>query len=116
MIKCRHALNHMGESVRLSLEGGVLIGFGTDLPMVQMLKHPGIEFAARTPFGFSNETLLQQATINSAKIAGVADKLGTVCVGKYADLLVIDGKPDVDITCMQKFPNMVFKEGKLFTE
>lgn len=109
--KCTDALDHMGESVKMSLAAGIQIGFGTDFAEELNMKYPGLEFTARAKYGIPNEDILKQATINSAQILKMDDRLGTIREGKYADIVVIDGKPDEDITCMQKCPDMVFKEG-----
>ena len=82
--------------------------------MENALKYPGIEFRARADYGFDNESILKQATIESAKILQVDDALGTICVGKLADLVVMDGAPDEDIACIEQYPFMVWKEGVLF--
>ena len=84
--------------------------------MENAAKYPGIEFKARASYGVDNETILKQATIESAKILRMDDKLGTICVGKLADLVVVDGAPDEDISCMMKYPTMVWKEGVLFRD
>lgn len=114
--KTREAVAHTGDGMRMAKAAGVTIGFGTDLDMENASKVPGIEFMARAAIGIETEDILKQATINSAKILNMDDQLGTVCPGKLADLVVIDGNPDEDITAMYKYPAMVFKEGKLFAE
>lgn len=44
-----------------------------------------------TAFGLAPEQALRSVTINAAKIAGVADKIGSIEVGKAASLVVSDG-------------------------
>ena len=56
--------------------------------------------------------LLRQATVNSAIIAGVIDKAGTIKVGKWADFCIVDGKPDEDIDVMTKLPAHVIIGGQ----
>ncbi|MBQ6622375.1 MAG: amidohydrolase family protein [Mogibacterium sp.] len=90
---------------------GVLTGWGTDMSMSFIVNHPGYEFSCREEAGYTNEEILKQATVNSAKILGVDDRLGTIREGKLADLVVIDGKPDEDISAMYRYPAMVWKEG-----
>jgi imidazolonepropionase-like amidohydrolase len=45
--------------------------------------------------------VLRWATKNGAEAAGRGDELGTIAPGKLADLLVIDGDPIADITCLR---------------
>lgn len=44
-------------------------------------------------FGLSKEEALKSVTINPAEIFGVADQLGSIEVGKMANLIVTDGDP-----------------------
>lgn len=90
---------------------GVLTGWGTDVSMSFFARNPGYEFSCRQEAGYTNREILMQATINGAKILGIDDRLGTIKAGKLADLVVIDGKPDEDISVMQRYPYAVFKEG-----
>lgn len=77
---------------------------------------PGLEFLARAKYDFQNEDILKQATIQSAQILKLDDKLGTIKPGKYADLVVMNGCPDKDMNVMKQFPVKVFKEGKLYVD
>lgn len=113
--KASHAISCMVKSMKLAAEAGVTVGFGTDLDMENAMKHPGIEFAARAEYGIDNLTILRQATIDSARMIRLDDKLGTIKAGKLADLVVIDGKPDEEISAMNKYPVHVFKGGVEFT-
>lgn len=111
MRKAQDAVVHMIASAQMAEQAGVLVGFGTDLDRSFAEKFPGLEFSARSEMGISNLSILRQATINSAKILHMDDLLGTVKAGKYADLVVIDGKPDEDMRAMCQLPKYVFKEG-----
>jgi imidazolonepropionase-like amidohydrolase len=113
--KGRDAIGHMAKSVEMSEKAGVRVGWGTDLDRQMAEKFPGLEFTARSEMGLPNITILREATINCAKILGMDDMLGTVKAGKYADLVVIDGKPDEDMNAMKQVPTYVFKEGKRCT-
>jgi len=63
--------------------------------------------------GFTNAEVLQCATINNAKIIGMADKIGSVEAGKYADLTVLQENPLKKIeTCRN--PQMVIKNGEVY--
>ena len=112
--KSSDAIRHMVESMKLAAQAGVTVGFGTDLDFENAAKYPGIEFEARAEYGIDNITVLRQATIDSARIVRMDDRLGTVKAGKIADLVVIDGKPDEDISAMKQYPAHVFKAGAEF--
>lgn len=91
---------------------GVLTGWGTDSSYTFFASHVGYEFGARQEAGYTNEEMLKQATINGAKVLGLDKELGTIKEGKLADMIIVDGEPDKDISVMQKYPVAVFKEGK----
>ena len=59
--------------------------------------------------------VLRWATRNGAIAAQRGDELGTVAEGKLADLLVIDGDPIADITCLRDPTRMpvIVKDGQL---
>lgn len=95
---------------------GVLTGWGTDVSRDFFTEHPGAEFSLRKERGYTNIEMLEQATINSAKILGTDDVEGTVCAGKRADLLIIDGEPDCDIAAMFRHAFRVYKSGQLVSE
>jgi imidazolonepropionase-like amidohydrolase len=63
--------------------------------------------------GFSNREILRCATINNAKIAGMADKIGSVEMGKYADLVILKENPLEKIEACRK-PQMVIKDGNIY--
>ena len=101
------------EALRLTHEAGVLIGWGTDDFQKDFKKLPAVEFLARADSGISNVELLKQATINSAKIVKLDKKKGTIKVGKTADLCVIDGNPDQDLTVLNAPCAYVLKDGNV---
>jgi cytosine/adenosine deaminase-related metal-dependent hydrolase len=47
--------------------------------------------------GMSNHHVLRAATLNGAKTLGLVDQLGSLEVGKLADLIVLDANPLDDI-------------------
>lgn len=100
--------------VNKAYRAGLKMGFGSDIDLENFVKHPGMEFYARTDwFDFEYMDILLQATKYSAEIAGMADRKGTIKVGKNAELVVIEGKPDEDIYTMKKMPLYVYYNGEL---
>lgn len=111
--KSKVACAHMMEGIKMAEAAGITVGWGTDFDRENFDKYVGLEFIGRDEIGLPNETILRQATINSAKIVGLDDKLGTIKCGKYADLAIMAGKPDEDLSVMKQLPLYVFKEGVL---
>ena len=73
-----------------------------------------MEFRLRKELlGCDNLDLLKQATINSAKLLMIEDKVGTIKEGKLADLVIIDGDPVEDISLMYTAPAHVIKSGAI---
>ncbi len=60
--------------------------------------------------GFTPIEAIKISTLNGAISMGREAAIGTVSVGKNADLIIIDGKPDLDISDITKVVT-VFKDG-----
>jgi imidazolonepropionase-like amidohydrolase len=60
--------------------------------------------------GFTPVEAIQIATQNGAKLLGLEDRIGSMAVGKQADLVVIDGNPASHIADIEKV-ELVFKDG-----
>jgi len=58
--------------------------------------------------------VLRWATRNGAELMGRGDEAGTIETGKVADLLVVDGDPLVDISCLGDHENLkaILMEGR----
>jgi len=68
-----------------------------------------IEAAIATGFGLSEEDALKAITINPAEILGIADRTGSLEVGKDADVVILDGPP----LAVKTWVELVFIDGKL---
>ena len=102
------------DAVNSAYNAGLKLGFGSDIDYANLVKHPGMEFYARTDwFDFKYIDILLQATKYSAEIAGLDHCKGTIKVGKNAELVVIDGKPEEDIYVMKNMPVYVYYNGEL---
>lgn len=94
-------------------QAGILIGCGIDAGMpFDYFGGNYREYEIMQRIGFSNLEILRCATINSAKILHMKDKIGSLENGKYADMVVLDKNPLDDIRTLRK-PQMVFKQGDL---
>ena len=63
--------------------------------------------------GISPAEVLGLATLGSAKVAGRAERLGTIEVGKLADFILVDGDPIHDMSDIRKV-TLTVKDGTLF--
>lgn len=103
------------KSLQIASDAGVTICFGTDLlgPMgIVQTK----EFALRAQV-LSNKAVLQSATINPARRAGLSDYLGQVKEGFAADMLILNEDPLHDISIFdkpEKHMLAVIKDGRIF--
>jgi len=96
--------------------GDNLLIVGTDEPVYTTLL-PGFAFhrelLAMVHAGLPNIAVLKAATINGANALGVADRLGSIEVGKLADLYVAKGNPLDDIKAARNV-RFVIKSGVLY--
>jgi imidazolonepropionase-like amidohydrolase len=90
---------------------GVKIAFGTDCGVSP---HGGNaeEFVHMVAGGMTPMEAIRSATLRGAELLGVEDELGTVEVGKIADLVAVEGNPLDDVALMQSMA-FVMKEGAI---
>ena len=110
----KQIIEDMTKCLKNAYSHDVMIGWGTDVVMGVQKKEVGMEFRLRKELlGCDNLDLLKQATINSAKLLMIEDKVGTIKEGKLADLVIIDGDPVEDISLMYTAPAHVIKSGAI---
>ena len=78
---------------------------------------PGIslhdELALFVDAGFTQAETLRAATLNPALFLGLSDSLGSIDVGKTADLVLLEANPLRDITNTKRIA-AVISEGRYF--
>ncbi len=79
--------------------GGTLPGFGDQR---------GVELLVEA--GFTPVEAIRISTLNGAEFEGKADSIGSLAVGKTADIVVIRGDPSANINDIEKV-EIVFKDG-----
>lgn len=111
-VRARRLFGTICECLQNAYRHGVRMGYGRDVTMKSYIEHPELEFKLRSEeLKFSNVDILKQATIDSAILMGLDHEIGSIRVGKRADLIAVDGNPAEDITVMYKKPAHVFKNG-----
>ncbi len=88
---------------------GVRIAFGTDSG-VSPHGQNAEEFVYMVEAGMPPMAAIQSATRVAAELLGVSDELGTLEVGKIADLVAVHGDPLTDISRLQDI-DFVMKDG-----
>ncbi|MFH8369354.1 amidohydrolase family protein [Streptomyces sp. NPDC018031] len=81
---------------RRILAGGGLVALGTDAPLVPVGLHLHLALRALHRYGLTAAEALRTATVLPARVFGADRDLGTLEVGKVADLVVVDGDPFED--------------------
>jgi hypothetical protein len=79
--------------------GGILPGFGDQR---------GVELLVEA--GFTPEQAIRISSLNGAIYLGLADRIGSIAVGKDADLVVVNGNPSANIGDIARV-EIVFKDG-----
>lgn len=103
------------EDVRRFLDAGGTLVFGTFAPNSGPLNSPYREFMWMERNGMTPMEIIQSATANAAHAVGLGDVVGTLEVGKRADIIVVDGNPLEDLLVMGKVAYVV-KGGELVVQ
>ena len=77
------------------------IGLGTDSGVCPHGRSPE-EFAQMVKLGMKPLDALRAATSTDAELLGIADQVGTLEVGKLADIVAVPGDPTADIRATEK--------------
>ncbi len=104
------------KALQMAIEEGVNIGLGTD----QLPGEPndGTTATAReaqyyVEAGMTPLQALRSATIETARMLGAEDEIGSLQVGKYADIVVVDENPAQDIKALRHI-RLVMKGGEVY--
>jgi len=104
------SLDNMMRMLKTLYTEGVVVLPGTD-------DFPGFalhrELELHSMAGLPNADVLRAATLTSAKVAGEDGQLGTVEVGKKANLILVDGDPLKNISDIRRV-ELTIKNGNLY--
>jgi imidazolonepropionase-like amidohydrolase len=91
---------------------GVKIALGTDSG-VSPHGMNNLEFGLMAEIGMKNEDILRAATLDAATLLRMNDRIGSLEVGKLADIIAVEGNPMEDIRAMVRVV-FVMKDGKIY--
>ena len=110
--KLQAALEHHLISFKLALSKGVKIAFGTDAGVYPHGSNAE-EFRYMVEAGMRPVDALKSATSIDADLLGVSDRLGSLEMGKIADVIAVPGDPTADIRETEKV-FFVMKDGVIY--
>jgi imidazolonepropionase-like amidohydrolase len=94
------------QGFRKAVEAGVNISYGTDSGVYPHGDNAR-QFAYMVKYGMTPLQALQSATISSAKLLGKDKEIGSIAVGKAADLVAVQCDPLQDIECLRQVRGVV---------
>lgn len=103
------SLGARADNARLLMQAGVLVAFTSD--QTQGTNTRNMRFLAGNAIGMGGvepQAALAAVTINPARMYGVDKQVGSLAVGKQADVVVWDGDPFE----LNSFPNAVYIAGE----
>ena len=105
------------KALEILAKAGVKMALGTDL-LGESHRHQSEELRIRADI-LGNGAALQQATLNAAELINMTGQLGVVKAGAIADLLLVDGNPLTDMSCLLGQGDRIqaiMKDGKLYKQ
>ncbi|MBT4645688.1 MAG: amidohydrolase family protein [Pelagibacteraceae bacterium] len=104
------------DSLVRASEAGIEIIFGTDAGS-PVVPHdaivPEMKFMIDLGVVKNNLEAIQSATYRAAKVNKVEDKVGSIEVGKEADLIIVEGSPDKNIEDLTKVQQVYINGNRL---
>lgn len=93
-------------------KAGVNIAFGTDAGVFPH-GYNAKEFIYMTEVGMPIMEALKAATVTNAKVLEMYDQIGSLEVGKLADIIAVDENPETNIATLMNV-TFVMKDGKVY--
>jgi imidazolonepropionase-like amidohydrolase len=109
--KDREVAQIQRDNFRKAHRAGVRMVFGSDagvMPHGQVAK----QFRTMVQYGMTPLEAVQAATRNAAEALGRPNDVGAIAVGRYGDMVAVDGDPLRDVTVLER-PSAVIKGGAL---
>ncbi|MEQ9592014.1 MAG: amidohydrolase family protein [Cyclobacteriaceae bacterium] len=97
-------------------DAGVTIATGTDAGNIGTLHASSMhqELNIMEDAGLSPEQILVNSTLNGAKLMGMVDKIGSIEVGKWADMVILNANPLLNTENYSSIYRVV-KDGKVYS-
>ncbi|MEN9925201.1 MAG: hypothetical protein RL268_1327 [Pseudomonadota bacterium] len=89
-----------GKSLKIAYPLGVRIAYGTDAGVSKHGRNAD-EFELLVKFGMPAAEAIKAATVNAAALLGLEKEIGTLEIGKSADIIAVDGDPLADVRALK---------------
>jgi len=100
------------DTFRRAMQAHVKIAFGTDAGGFAWTVNPAKEFAYMVKWGMTPAQAIRSATASAADLLGWSNQVGTIEVGKFADVVAVTGDPLKDVSLLEKI-DFVMKGGSV---
>ena len=110
--KERQVSKKQRDSFSRAVKAGVNMVFGTDAAIYPHGDNAK-QFSRMVEFGMTELQAIQSATINSAKLLKMHNKLGQIKTGYAADIIAVEGNPLENISTLEQIP-FVMKAGIVY--
>jgi len=110
--KERQVSKKQRDSFSRAVKAGVNMVFGTDAAIYPHGDNAK-QFSRMVEFGMTELQAIQSATINSAKLLKMHNKLGQIKTGYAADIIAVEGNPLKNISTLEQIP-FVMKAGIVY--
>lgn len=94
------------QGFRKAVKAGVNISYGTDAGVYPHGDNAR-QFAYMVKYGMTPLQAIQSATIDSATLLGKEKELGSIAIGKFADLVAVQCDPLQDVECLRKVRGLI---------
>jgi imidazolonepropionase-like amidohydrolase len=104
------------DSFRRAYAAGVTIATGTDIfPCVPTMRHGenAFELTYMVRQGMTPMDAIVASTARAADVLGIGNRTGQLIAGMDADVIVVDGDPLADISCLETAIRCVIKGGRI---
>lgn len=104
--KDREVADVQREGFRKAVRAGAKMVFGSD---AGVFPHAlaGKQFATMVRYGMTPLQAIQSATVTAAQALGREKDIGAIAVGRYADLVAVEGDPLRDVTVLENVSAVV---------